>query len=538
MGNDYFDPEEDRFGSAAWASELDLRRAGLHSTTGLHLGFSGKQQLRLDSDSPVVLFGGSGSGKTRDYLAFVVCDSPGVPMIVLDPRGELNAISFAIHAHNGEYCYSWNAMNMVGLPQHSVNPLDILTLDSLNLHADIGFITEGLIAVHPGSNGSYFDLRAREWIGAIMKAQTEQHGAVSFPSLYRIINAIEGDPNLWANQLEFMLSSRFADVQRMAAEALTKQEQSPREFGSIMGSIYGAVSFLSDPALLRSLEGGDFSLDALTDPHRVAKIFLNVPAEYLKLWSPILRVMFTTAMLYKSRKPQARQILMVIDEAGQLARAEFLMRGFTFGRGAGIRTLALFQDAGQVIQHYGHAGLQTIIGSAQTRIWFGVRDGQTAELVNRMLGQQTLEFDDKIARDEARYRRQDAAKQVLLGADPYAMAQQYAQMARASQNRTKQARDLLFVDEVLNLPEDQAIVFVSGIGLNPFLAGKRPYYEQRFMAGKYLPNPYHPPLDRVPIQTLFGSRRAAVRMIPVPQNYRHFPQYASGVMPYVEGFPI
>lgn len=539
MHEDIFNHEELRFGSASWAQDEDLRRAGLFGGGGLHLGFAGKRQIKLASDAPVILFGGSGSGKTRDFLGYVVCDSPGVPMITLDPRGELGAISFNIQAQNNEYGFYWNPMRIGDwLPQHSVNPLDILDMATLNFHADVGFIAEGLIPLSGSSNGQYFEQRAREWIGAILKARVEQTGAVSFPALYRIINAIEGDPNVWADQLEFMLSSRFADVRRMAAEVLTKQQDSPREFGSTMGSIYANLSFLSDPALLRSLEGGDFSLSALTDPERVCKIFLNIPAEYLKLWSPILRVMFTTAMLYKSRKPQAKQILMVIDEAGQLGRAEFLMRGFTYGRGAGVRTLALFQDSGQVVQHYGHAGLQTLIGSAQTRIWFGVRDADTAGLVSRMLGTQTLEYDDTLARDAAQFQKRDMARQVLLGDDPYALASEYAQLNRAAENRTKQARALLSLDEVLSLPEDRAIVFVSGLDLKPFLAGKHPYYSQAFMAGKYLPNPYHPPLDRLEVRGRFGMKSVTVTRGPVPQNMRHFPQYSTCRTLHLDKYPL
>ncbi len=539
MHEDYFDQEEMRFGSAGWAGEADLRRAGLFGGSGLHLGFAGKRQLRLQSDAPVILFGGSGSGKTRDFLGYVVCDSPGVPMITLDPRGELGAISFNTQAQNNEHGYYWNPMGIGDwLPQHSVNPLDILGMHAPTFHADVGFITEGLIPLSGSSSGQYFELRGREWVGAILKARVEQTGSVSFPALYRTINAIEGDPNAWADQLEFMLSSRFADVRRMAAEILTKQQDSPREFGSVLGTIYANLSFLSDPALLRSLEGGGHSLNTLTDPRFVAKWFLNVPAEYLKLWSPALRVMFTTAMLYKSRSPQARQILMVIDEAGQLGRAEFLMRGFTYGRGAGVRTLALFQDSGQVIAHYGHAGLQTLIGSAQTRIWFGVRDAQTAELVSQMLGTQTLEYDDHLARDAAQFQKRDMARRVLLGDDPYSLAHEYAQAKRAADNRTKQARALLPLDEVLNLPEDAAIVFVSGLNLKPFLAGKHPYYSQAFMAGKYLPNPYHPPLDQLEVRGRFGMKTLRVTRGLVPQNMHHFPQYSAGRTLHLQDYPL
>ncbi|MEO1039511.1 MAG: type IV secretory system conjugative DNA transfer family protein [Pseudomonadota bacterium] len=534
-----FNRSENRFGSASWAQEDDLRRAGLFSSSGLHLGFWGKRRLRLESDAPAILFGGSGAGKTRDYLGFVCCDSPGVPALILDPRGELGAISFRAHALHNEAAWFWNPMGIgAWLPKHqSVNPLDILDIGAPTFHADAKFIAEGLVTMTSGE-GRYFDQRARDLIEALMKSAVERFGSVSFPKLAHIINTIEGDPNAWADHLEAMLASRFDDVRRTASEALVKQQDSPREWGSIMGSLYANMGWASDPALLASLKGGDFSFKALVDPHRVSKIFLNVPAEYLQIWSPILRVMFTTAMLYKARAPQARRVLLVVDEAGQLGKAEFILRGFTFARGAGVRMLALFQDAGQVVAHYGEAGLQTLIGSAQTRIWFGIRDSRTAELVSRMAGTETLAYDDYLAQDDAQRRRSEMAQRVLQGENPFTLASEYAQYARASEHRTKQARPLLALDEALAMREDRALVFISGKNLRPAMVGKLPYFaSERAMAGKYLPNPYHPPLDSVPVVGRFGSRRARVTWGRVPAKYAHLPQHRDGRWPMIDGFP-
>lgn len=530
--------EEYRFGSAHWANGSELRRAGLFNKNGPQVGYFNQKPIYLTGDAPMITFGGAGSGKMRDLLGYVMCLSQGQRMAVLDPRGELAAISTMAHTANGEYAYTWNPMGIAGLPSHSCNPLDILDINSANFHADCKFIAESLIPLTGSASGHYFEIRSREWLDSFLKHHVERFGRVSLPDLVRIINGIESDPTLWADFLTSMLASRFDSVRRTAGEMLAKQEDSPKEFGAILGELYAHTSFLNDPKLLESLDGKDFSLSALIDPAQVVKVFFNVPAEYLSLWSPILRLMFTVTMLYKSRHPARAPILLVVDEAGQLGKFEALLRAFTFGRGAGIRAWAIFQDIGQVIRNFENSALQGFLGSAQMRQFFGVRDLETARLVSGMLGIETLSFDDPLPQAEASMRKKDLVKAMLNGGDPFELAHQLQHYGQASEHRTKQQRSLMTADEILALPEDEQILFISGKNLPPILANKYPYFSgtaRNEMVGRYLPNPYHPPVDSVQVSTWLGQKSLPVITEPVPQVFRAFPQYSNGSWSYVQG---
>lgn len=534
MDSEYFNREAERFGSAAFATKEEVRRAGLFQSTGVPTGYWGDQLIRLGGDGHILTGAGAGAGKLTTLLAYTTCLVPHMPMLILDPRGELADISIHTLAPAQTYGWIWSPLS----GGFSCNVLDIIRLEHPHFHAIIKFVVDGLIALSHG-NGRYFELRAREWLEAIMKALVERNSQISFPALYRVLNIIEGDPKAWADFLELMLNSRFADVRRTAAEMLVKQQDTPKEFGSILGEIYAHTSFLNDPRLLAALESSDLSLSALVDPARTSRIYLNVPAEYLGIWSPLLRVIFTVAMLYKSLTPGGRQVLFVIDEAGQLGRFEGLLRAFTYGRGAGIRCWALFQDIGQIEAHYGVAAVQTFMGSAQMRQFFGVRDLRTAELVSNMLGTQTLIYDDALAQSAARRHAYNAAlRSIMLGDDPFEKGADYAHAVRASSHRTKQARPLLTPAEVLALPEDRQIQFISGLGLNPILSWRHPYFKRREMAGCYLPNRNHPPLDSVEIATAFGAKRLRVIEGRVPEKYRSFPQYRSGFGSWIEGYPL
>ncbi|MDF1721970.1 MAG: type IV secretory system conjugative DNA transfer family protein [Minwuia sp.] len=150
----------------------------------------------------------------------------------------------------------------------------------------------------------------------------------------------------------------------------------------------------------------------------------------------------------------------------------------------------------------------------------------------------TLEFDDTLQQNEARERKRDARRNVLRGGDPFEEGRKFAHFARASSHRTQQARALMTPEEVLAVPEDRQILFISGKNLKPIYAAKYPYYSRPEMAGHYLPNPYRPPADQVPIRERERGRDRWRRVItaPVPARYASFPQYPEGIWSYVEGF--
>ena len=241
-------------------------------------------------------------------------------------------------------------------------------------------------------------------------------------------------------------------------------------------------------------------------------------------------------MLYKARVPDHPRVLLIADEAGQLGNFEALLRAFTYGRGAGLRAFAIFQDAGQIVRNFGAPALQGFMGSAQLRTFFGVRDYETARLVSDMLGGQTLEYDDTLQQEGARRRKWETIGRVMNGDDPFVAAYDYAHYRRSAGHRAKQARKLMTPEEILALPEDKAIHFIAGKSLKPVLAHKYPYFSRREMAGLYLPNPHHPPLDSVRIATRFGTRRAAVVTEPVPPELAGFPQHRDGTWSYVKGY--
>jgi len=527
------------YGSARFAERDEIFRAGLLGKDGLPLGHYGNKILRLESDGARISILGAGGGKTTTILAQLLCLPNTMPLMCLDPRGELAAISQTSATRQSIHCFYWNPKHLHGLPSHSINPLGDITLDSPHLHTDIQIAARDLIPLSGGNNSAYFEKRAQGWTGSMYKSRVEQDGFVSFPSFYRMVNKIEGDPIAWADELEAMLSSRFEDVRRTANEMLVKQQDTPKEFGAILGEILAHIDFLSDPDLRDSLEGGDLSLSGLVGQKQTVRLHLMPPAEFIQLWSPIIRTKFSRLMNLKSRAPQARRVLLLVDEAGQLGKADFLLRSFTFSRGAGVVVHAFFQDIGQIRRNLGRDAVISFLGSAVVQQWSAARDYESAELISNKLGQETLIYNDEGAQARARKEARARAEAVFYGADPFEHTRDYAHFEEEAHRGTKMRRPLMSPDEIMNMPEDQQIIFISGRNLPPILANKYPYFTRREMAGLYLPNPYHPPMNKVRVKGRFREKWLRVHTVPVPEKYRLFPQYqGQDTLQQIEGFPL
>ncbi len=528
--NNYY--AANRFGSAKWASQSDISQAGLNRPAGVQLGYFNNSPLYVEGDAPIITIGGAGSGKGRDVLIYNVCQYRGA-MLINDPKGEAAAVSLYNQHRLGVKAYCLNPFALHALPCHQLNPLDILKVDSPTLHSDSKVIAQNFIPLSGAAAGQHFELGGQRWIDALQKFDVIMNGSTSLPQLYNLVMMIEGNSSKFAKIAKIMQQSGHSDIAQVAGEILHKQDKAPKEFTGFMSTIYNAFSFMGEPAIVDMLQGGDFSLSVLCDK-KPAKIYLMIPAEFTQQYAAMTRLVFAIAMLYKQRAPQAKGVVYLVDEAGQLGNFPELLKCFTYGRGGGNRAWAVFQDIGQIAQNYGKEAITTFLGSGQTRQFFGVRDLETAQLVSQMLGSQTLHYDDHRKQRGAARAKLHAAKAMLEGNDPIYAAYDALHHQENITHQDIQARMLLTPDEVLNLPEDKQILMISGKNCPPILAQKLPYYTRREMAGKYLSNPYHPPINKVKIRGRFFMAKIKHRTR-APFRYRSFPQFQKGFK-WVSGY--
>lgn len=286
---------------------------------------------------------------------------------------------------------------------------------------------------------------------------------------------------------------------------------------------------LTDPQIAASLSPPfDFDMADLCNDEVPVHLYLILPEEQIDNQAAVLKSLYVRMLAEKQRRPGSGRILAVIDEAGQFAREGFdlLPKLYSFGAGIGIQPFAVFQNAKQM------AGIakgaeQLLPASAGCYMRFAIRELDSARHVSAMIGDQTLRHADDLTQVRASEEEWQLAQVLLSGADPFAAVPKLRLKAYEKRHSIKIRRNVLTPDEVLRMQQNKMVVFADGLP-GPILADRQPYWTVPKMAGRYHPNPYHPPYDKVPIAAELGERWRPVIREPVPQQFAHLPQYADG----------
>lgn len=526
------------FGSAGFASHADLHAAGMLQQTGtsLFLGFHQGQPLWYDRPGGLLLVGGARSGKLRDVLAYNLCNGIFThgSMLALDLKAELSAISLD-QTPDGKHCHYWNPLGLHGIRQDRVNPVDYLRKSSRSLFADVKMFAEGMVPTSGAVNSAYFEQRSREYIEAISLTLVMLNGELDLPALYETINLIPGNTTAWRDFAFEMYRSGIPHVARVEEEIAISREDSSGGYRGILGELFNSVACFSDPVLRESVSPPfDFSLEDLCRSDHFSQFYMMCPAELVGAYAPVIKAIFTGAMIYKARKPDAPAQTWILDECAQLKGFSLVPRMFTYGAGMGIRPWAVFQSLKQM-DDLAPGARDIITSSAGCQSYFSLRDVLSSRTISEMLGVQTFTYNDPVRQGRARLDEARLLGNIMNGADPFELAPAFLQKKLERSWQTQRGRPLQTTDEVLNLGEDQQFIFADGLP-GAVLANRAPYYDQPFMSGRYHPNPYHPPRDSVQVMTADGPRRVPVITEPVPEQYAHLPQYRDGLWSYIKGY--
>lgn len=547
----------ERFGSAGFSTISDLKEAKLLNNGGLHHGFTFERhpiQIGFDADTPSLIIGAAGSGKLATHLAYQTLQNGTLKKGILqneatvyvDPKGEIAAIAnlnpFIKQYYFNPYRLHTDAPWLIP-DNHCFNVLDILT-DSPFLFDDATVIAKNLIDKPAGGSGTsmHFYNKAVQVVSALLVYLRTNNKNASLPDLYNLVGDITaGGENNFFVKLHYpkMMASNYSAVQQVAEELMSKLNMgATSEFSGIMSSISTALQCLGSPVLQSALSGqSTISFKDFIKPDSVKKLFIMIPVHLIDNCASIIRCMIAALSIEQQRSPLGR-IHFCIDEAGQLGHFEALERMFSYGRGSKARVSAYFQNSGQLVKNYGKDGADTLISNAQSKLILGVASYDSAKFVcDNILGQSTYRYISQDKASNAAFKRAQAFQQALNGGELGKSLLDIAKHSSEMHRPEAVARQLLTLNEVMHLPNDMGILDINGIGINPYLYFKWPYFLNKAVAHRFLPNPFHLPFDKIFIPASFG-RMKAVNIItePVPESISQLPQYESGYWSYPENF--
>lgn len=382
------------FGQATFATLAECEQAGLLDPTGLYLGLLDGQPLFYSGKAHLLTCAPARQGKGIGFVIPNLLHYQG-SVIVTDPKGELAAVT-AGHRHErfGQDVAVFNPWGLHGLPQHKINPLEILITMAGDPAAQRGLTDEVkavVMQLYPepeNTQNQYF----REGSRGIMRAVLLYLALCApqrctLPEMWRIIaNPLRLERAIAAMRREDALGGILADL---ADDLAHQMDDNPDLFGDFRAgavqrlSIFEPGSYLAD-----AVSASDVSLAALKTGR--VSLYLAFPPDRIASHGAVLGLIVNQAITAVSRSPDRGEVLFLLDEFANLGKLSGLAESLTALPGLGVRVWMVVQELAEIIRIYGPQTAKTVQSQAEVRQFFAVNSDELAQSLSRALGQKTV----------------------------------------------------------------------------------------------------------------------------------------------------
>lgn len=455
------------YGSARWATTSEIREAALFHPDGVMVGRWRGQYLRHAGPEHLLCFAPTRSGKGVGLVVPTLL-TWAESAIVHDIKGENWTLTAGWRARLGRVLL----FDPTNPASHAYNPLmevrrgDKEVRDVQNI-ADILVDPEGALE------------RRNHWektshallVGAILHvlhAEPDKtlSGVANFLSDPR--RPIE--KTLWAmlNTPHLGPDGAHPVVASAARELLNKSEN---ERSGVLSTAMSFLGLYRDPVVAQVTSSCHWRISDLVERNRPATLYLVVPPSDISRTKPLVRLILnqvgrrlTEELLSNRRK---HRLLLMLDEFPALGRLDFFESALAFMAGYGLKAFLIAQSLNQIEKAYGQNN--SILDNCHIRVSFATNDERTAKRVSDALGIAT----------ELRAMKNYAGHRL----SPW--------LGHLMVSRQETARPLLTAGEIMQLPNDEELVLVSGSA--PIRARKIRYYQDNDLKRRVLPPP---PLTR------------------------------------------
>ena len=235
------------YGEARFASEQELRGAGLLICAGIEFGLFGNSPLFHSNRAGIKVTGGAGCGKTSQ-LALPMLLGSDASFVLLDTKNaEITSVVEAHCAVTHTPLYTIDPFGLSGLPRLRVSLLSHLKPSSAMLVPDSQRFWISLLPDSGGDN-IFFEQTGRRFGDAITRHDVHLNGGTSLLSLFDLISMMRGSEQAWQDWTELSVSHSPPDVVATLCEMSDMRADAPKTFESVMAGITNALSFMASPA--------------------------------------------------------------------------------------------------------------------------------------------------------------------------------------------------------------------------------------------------------------------------------------------------
>jgi type IV secretion system protein VirD4 len=365
-------------------SDIYLGRYSVNGQVGAALPYRGERHL--------LLFGPNGSGKGTRLLVPNLLSLRDRSIVVIDPKGELAAITADYRRTLGEVVIL-NPFGVLGIASAGFNPLAALDPDSPLFMDDATGIGEALIKIEekdPHWSESAQGLVVAFLMWEVQLAKREGRA----PSLENVRGLITeaNEYETGADGKRHLVKGVRVTAARMIAEGgfeiaslISRFLRDTDEVASIQSTADRQTWWLLSKPMRDNLARNDIDFADLKK--RPITVYVVLPAERMRTHSVWLRLVIVSALrsLYK---PGGLRTLFLLDEFAQLGHLAPVEDAFGLVRGYGVQLWPILQDLTQLKALYKERW-ETFMANAGVVQGFAPNDLTTADWMSQRAGETT-----------------------------------------------------------------------------------------------------------------------------------------------------
>lgn len=344
------------------------------------------QELRYAGDRHFMTLGPNGSGKSRRVLLPNLLTLTGWSVVVVDPKGELCALSRARREAAGARTVILNPFGVLGMASDGYNPIAALEPSSEDFPDDALSLADAMIRVE--GRDPHWASSAQDLIAAlIMYSRLSQPDGGSLSHVREILGR---PPDAFKETVQLALKvAERNNCPELIAKAARYVEISPenRELTSILSTALTQTRWLDSRPIKRDLES-DTQHDFRDLKNHPTTIYIILPANRLGTHSTWMRLMIAAILLPMLKDTSVGKVplLLMLDEYPALAEGGFniVEKNMAMFRGYGIKLWTVFQDLSQAKKLYGEHW-ESFAANAGVLQSFAPQDVVTADYLSKRM---------------------------------------------------------------------------------------------------------------------------------------------------------
>lgn len=456
----YFTTSRTIYGDSHWASQEEVKKAGLRSKEGMLLGVDSEGYYISEGFQHAILFAPTGSGKG---VGFVI---PNLlfwthSVVVHDIKLENYQLTSGWRKKQGQEVYVWEPANPNGIT-HCYNPLDWVSDKPGKMVDDVQKIANLLI-----QEKDFWNNEARTlFLGVALYIIADPNKIASFGEVVRTLRSDDFVYTI-AVALDTMGGIMHPVAYMNLASFLQKAD---KERSGVISTLNSGLELWSNPLIDAATSRSDFNI--LDFKKKKTTIYVGLTPDNITRLQKLMQIFYQQATDFLCAtipdvKKEPYGVLFMMDEFPTLGKMEQFKSGIAYFRGYRVRLFLIIQDTQQLKGTYEDAGMNSFLSNATYRITFAANNYETADLISKLCGNTTE-------------KQVSHSKPKFFDLNPSTRTMNVSDVQRA----------LLLPQEVIQLPRDEQIMLIESCP--PIKSQKIKYFSDKLFTKRLLPATFVP----------------------------------------------